>query len=557
MDVYVDGVQSTNVNLEANPQTEVTIIGDPQTSVDVAEEEKIGIEVEQENPVDVEIDGQIYEVGSGKGQDGFSPTVDVEKIENGHRVTITDIEGTETFDVMDGKDGVDATESIYIGDDPPETAKLWIELDEESTVLATLQAIQNDVTRAIQSIESSKEEQTKSIDVTANGSYDILPDSGKVLSKASVNVNVPSKPEQEKTLNVTENGTYTIKADSGKAISKAMVSVAVPERYDEGYSVGKQDGYNEGYSTGKEDGYTEGYNKGFDDNKPVVEPLEVTENGTYTPPVEIDGYNSVTVNVPLRYDEGYNDGFSKGKKEGYNEGYQASQDSIIYQEKMVEIAENGTTEILPDEGRVLSRVTVNVNVESSGGAGIDGMPSGYARVDYIQFTGKELIDTGIIGNQDTQINVSFTWESTTQRHLFGCASEDNTASITSYMNGSWRFGNKYSSKNLSTKNPNLPYSALVNKTTISLNSSTASISGVDDFETVGTLLLGGARDTDGSLPSVMITGKVFFFAIWQGEELVLKLVPVVSAEGEYRFFDMVSKTFFDSITDTPLNGGNL
>lgn len=24
----------------------------------------------------------------------------------------------------------------------------------------------------------------------------------------------------------------------------------------------------------------------------------------------------------------------------------------------------------------------------------------------------------------------------------------------------------------------------------------------------------------------------------------------------YRFFDMVSKTFFDSITDVPLNGGN-
>lgn len=195
--------------------------------------------------------------------------------------------------------------------------------------------------------------------------------------------------------------------------------------------------------------------------------------------------------------------------------------------------------------------------QGGGGVGIDGLPSGYARTDYIQFTGNELVDTGIIGNQDTQINTCFTWESTTQRHLFGCASADNTAGITSYMNGSWRFGNKYASKNLSTKNEKLPYSALVNKTTVSLNSSIASISGVNDFETVGTLLLGGARDTDGSLPSVMITGKVFYFYIWQGEELALKLVPVVSAEGEYRFFDLVSKTFFDSITDTPFTGGNV
>lgn len=36
------------------------------------------------------------------GNDGFSPTVEVTKIAGGHRVTITDTEGTKTFDVMDG-----------------------------------------------------------------------------------------------------------------------------------------------------------------------------------------------------------------------------------------------------------------------------------------------------------------------------------------------------------------------------------------------------------------------------------------------------------------------
>lgn len=39
------------------------------------------------------------------GADGFSPTVDVEQIDGGHRVTITDENGENTFDVMDGKDG--------------------------------------------------------------------------------------------------------------------------------------------------------------------------------------------------------------------------------------------------------------------------------------------------------------------------------------------------------------------------------------------------------------------------------------------------------------------
>lgn len=39
-----------------------------------------------------------------KGDDGFSPTIEVEPIENGHKVTITDASGTRTFDVMNGQD---------------------------------------------------------------------------------------------------------------------------------------------------------------------------------------------------------------------------------------------------------------------------------------------------------------------------------------------------------------------------------------------------------------------------------------------------------------------
>ena len=40
--------------------------------------------------------------GGGGGQDGFSPIVAVTNITGGHRVSITDADGTKTFDVMDG-----------------------------------------------------------------------------------------------------------------------------------------------------------------------------------------------------------------------------------------------------------------------------------------------------------------------------------------------------------------------------------------------------------------------------------------------------------------------
>lgn len=222
----------------------------------------------------------------------------------------------------------------------------------------------------------------------------------------------------------------------------------------------------------------------------------------------------------------------------------------------IEVA-GGSSVRLPTAGKYCDRDIIVTATGGGGGASIDGIPNGYARCDYIQFSGNQLIDTGIIGNQDTQINTLFTWENSTQRHLFGCTSSDNTASITSYMNGSWRFGNRSASKNFSVKNGFLPYGALVNKTKISTTHGNVTISGVNDFETVGTLLLGGARGSDGSVPNFGITGKVFYFTLWQGEEQVLKLVPVMNTEGVYRFFDLVSKNFFDSITDTPLDGGNL
>lgn len=53
--------------------------------------------------------GELHVVSGGgtNGEDGFSPTVDIEPIDGGHRISITDKDGTQTADVMDGRDGVD------------------------------------------------------------------------------------------------------------------------------------------------------------------------------------------------------------------------------------------------------------------------------------------------------------------------------------------------------------------------------------------------------------------------------------------------------------------
>lgn len=61
-------------------------------------------------------DGQPGAAGS-PGADGVSPVVSVSAIAGGHRVTITDKNGTKIFDVMDGKDGAGGGGGGVAGED--------------------------------------------------------------------------------------------------------------------------------------------------------------------------------------------------------------------------------------------------------------------------------------------------------------------------------------------------------------------------------------------------------------------------------------------------------
>ena len=67
------------------------------------------------------MDGEDGDPGT-PGDDGVSPTVTVTDITGGHRVTITDAEGDHTFDVMDGQDGSAAD---IIDDNSTAADKVW------------------------------------------------------------------------------------------------------------------------------------------------------------------------------------------------------------------------------------------------------------------------------------------------------------------------------------------------------------------------------------------------------------------------------------------------
>ena len=113
--------------------------------------------------------------------------------------------------------------------------------------------------------EARKPEQTKSLIITENGNYEILPDDGYALSEAHVEVDVESEAVLPaiQALEVTENGTYTAPDGvDGYSPITVKVDVELPDVPD-----------------------------------PVIQPLEITENGTYIAPEGVDGYSPVTVHI--------------------------------------------------------------------------------------------------------------------------------------------------------------------------------------------------------------------------------------------------------------------
>ena len=217
--------------------------------------------------------------------------------------------------------------------------------------------------------------------------------------------------------------------------------------------------------------------------------------------------------------------------------------------------ESGTTKRLLTAGKYCDRDIVVTATGGSGGGGSD-LPAGYERVNYIRFNDAQIVDTGVICTQDTKIRVIFTRESSNAMYMYGVVNSGNTASVTAYLSnsGAWRFGNKSISRTIETDDE-LTQVAIVQKSSIKMIGYTGSLTSVNDFETIGTLLIGSVRNANGSVGAAQFIGKILLFEMWQGEDLALQLIPVIGEAGDYRFFDCVSGVFHDSITDTPLDGG--
>ncbi len=121
--------------------------------------------------------------------------------------------------------------------------------------------------------------------------------SGTKTSQYASKIRQLRKEEQTKALEVTENGSYDIVPDAGKVLSSATVNVDVPLKYDEGYS----EGYNEGYDKGYDKGYPEGYEAS--QKSITLQEKTVMENGEVTADEGYTGLSKVNVAIPIKEEQ--------------------------------------------------------------------------------------------------------------------------------------------------------------------------------------------------------------------------------------------------------------
>ncbi len=164
-------------------------------------------------------------------------------------------------------------------------------------------------------------------------------------------------------------------------------------------------------------------------------------------------------------------------------------------------------------------------------------------IEYVTFNADKVFESIKIKNTYT-IECKFQRGNTSSSmYLYGVISSPHTSTVTAYLASSalWRWGStsiKYTVMDTDIHTSERSNGKLVfdNGTYTSTNST---------FETDYPLVLGGSCNANGSLSKQFI-GKVWYFRIKEGDNVLLDWEPRKKTDGEEGFYDNISKTFVSS-----------
>lgn len=188
---------------------------------------------------------------------------------------------------------------------------------------------------------------------------------------------------------------------------------------------------------------------------------------------------------------------------------------------------------------------------------IDGLPAGYTQCEYLQLDGGQCVDTEILCDNNTKIELTFTREDSGARYLFGVGSSGNTASFTGYQSGtasgSWRFGAAYGRPSVTV---DVKHTFTMDKNGIVMDGTLYRYNGtIGTFMTPQTLVIGTVHDASGAISTTRHIGKFYSFKLWDGDELKAEYIPCKNPQGVYGFWDNAARKFRESDGNSAFTGG--
>lgn len=188
------------------------------------------------------------------------------------------------------------------------------------------------------------------------------------------------------------------------------------------------------------------------------------------------------------------------------------------------------------------------------------LPDGYTRVEYIESTGTQYIDTNFIPNQDTRIKVKIMTKDisgVTNKTVFGSRESPNSKNYSLTMgNGSqnsWWTG--YGTSNIGTNSYALRdtlYEIEKNKNVTILNGSVLATNQSQTFTCSSNLYL-FCMDQRG--PTFYSNIELYYCKIWENGVLVRNMIPCKNPSNVAGMYDTVNKVFYTNAGSGSFNAG--
>ena len=182
------------------------------------------------------------------------------------------------------------------------------------------------------------------------------------------------------------------------------------------------------------------------------------------------------------------------------------------------------------------------------GNSIQGLPEEYQQVEYIESSGTQYINTGVLATQKTSAYVDFQYLKTESTFIFGSristgeaaytlSSGNSNTNIVSAFGSSWNTTIANLDLNRHTFYKNKFKCTLDDNTSIDVGAATTT------FTCPGSLYLFACYQTTG--PYLYSTSRIFEFKLWQNDRLVRDMVPCYHKEDNVAgFYDLIEDIFY-------------